>query len=147
MLEDALNFDPEANVEANDLCEFAPEEVLGCTSETADNFDVEATADDGSCIFSKTCFIFNTDYSIRTEEFEFFSADATCYDDIPEVLGEVGGVLVFRLGYFDAQEDAEAYLDGFYNGATEIGGGGTPELTDCFFYNPNTGEYLLNRLI
>jgi hypothetical protein len=140
MLEDALNFDPEANVEANDLCEFAPEEVLGCTSETADNFDVEATADDGSCIFSKTCYIFNTDYSIRTEEFEFFSEDATCYDDIPEVLGEVGGVLVFRLGYFDAQEDAEAYLDGFYNGATEIGGGGTGELTDCFFYNPNTGE-------
>jgi hypothetical protein len=49
--ESALNFDENATVD-DGSCEYPPPEpVLGCTNETALNYDENATLDDGSCTF------------------------------------------------------------------------------------------------
>ena len=47
-LENALNFNPAANIEQG--CVFAPP-VPGCTNPTAVNYMPAATVDDGSCSF------------------------------------------------------------------------------------------------
>ncbi len=139
MLEDALNFDPEANVEANDTCEFEAEAVLGCTSEEAVNFNSDATADDGSCQFVKTCWaMMDGNYQIYSTEVNLPFEGASCYDDLEPVMGDVGGYPVFRLGYYDNEEDAQAYLNGFSDEVDEIQG--EAEFVPCYFFDPETGD-------
>ncbi len=46
----ACNFDPAANIADCEACEYAT--CLGCTYDDADNYDMTATIDDGSCTFS-----------------------------------------------------------------------------------------------
>ena len=46
---------PEANTAKNDECEFPEDAVPGCTNSEAKNFDAEATADNGSCLYDVTC--------------------------------------------------------------------------------------------
>jgi hypothetical protein len=41
----AVNYDEEANVQVVTVCDY-----LGCTTTYADNYDPQATIDDGSCI-------------------------------------------------------------------------------------------------
>ena len=136
MLEDALNFDPEANVEANDTCEFAPEEVLGCTSESADNFDAEATADDGSCAFSRTCYAFiDGVYQLYDTQVAVDSEETMCVD-LPKIISTQAPY--FELGYYDTEEQAQAFFDGYYQVAS--GSENEPELTTCYFYNPDSGD-------
>ena len=49
----ACNFDPEATINDNDLCDY--ESCQGCMEETACNYDPEATFDDGTnCVFIAT---------------------------------------------------------------------------------------------
>ena len=47
--EEALNYDPMANFFAEGSCEYP---VYGCNDAVACNYDVEATTDDGSCVYS-----------------------------------------------------------------------------------------------
>ena len=45
----ALNYNPDAEVEYSNSCEYPPEAVSGCTDQYAENYDPGAEVDDGSC--------------------------------------------------------------------------------------------------
>tara|TARA_R110002012_G_scaffold49733_3_gene128599 strand:- start:644 stop:2671 length:2028 start_codon:yes stop_codon:yes gene_type:complete len=140
MIEEADNYDPEANTENNDLCEFPPEAVVGCTDESANNFDEAADTDDGSCLFDVTCFSITEDYSVEPVALELAQGE-TCYLDVEPIFLDY-----FRTGYFNASEDAQQYIEGFFGEANDILDDNSEpdpiELTTCYYISPETGEVI-----
>lgn len=136
----AENYDEEANTENNDLCEFPPDAILGCTNEEAINFNADAETDDGSCIMSVECFyITDAPYSVASQTFEL-AENQTCESGLePTYLDlqyEQGGEdLVIsnfmQSGYFNAYENAAALLTGMGDQANSLGGDPT-EVIECY---------------
>ena len=160
MLEDAENFNPEANTAKNEECEFPEDAVPGCTNSEAKNFDADATADDGSCLYDVTCWAIsvegqaeNTSYNIYSEIVEL--GEGQQCSDLPAFYSDFvftdNGVVdvvpnVILSGYFNSEEDATAYLQGSYDGALNIQDfiGEEPdyETIPCFVVNPETGDVI-----
>jgi hypothetical protein len=148
MLEDAENFNPEANTPKNDECEFPEDAVLGCTNTEAKNFDVNATADDGSCLYDVTCWAVSSPpfepYSevVELEEGQQCTDLPSFYLDFPYNGGVVANVILG--GYYNSEEDVMAYLQGANDGTSdildELGATDEVETLECFFINQETGE-------
>jgi len=101
----ACNFDPEATINDNDLCDY--ESCQGCMEETACNYDPEATFDDGTnCVFIAT-------------------GECDCEGNVEDVVGVCGGGCTEDLdmdGICDDVDECIGELDacGICNGPGEI---------------------------
>ena len=97
----ACNFDPSGFFNELVVCDFTS--CLGCTDFNADNYDVEATLDDGSCIFSGCTDINACNYSqIATND------DGSClFFDCNDECG--GNTLVDECGVCGGSGPLEGY--------------------------------------
>ena len=138
MVESADNYDEDANTQNEDSCEYPAEAVLGCMDEEANNYDEASDTDDGSCLFDVTCYSITENYEVEPSTLELAQGE-TCYLDVePIYLDEY-----FRTGFFNASEDAEQYIAGFFGEVTDIMDEEDEEevvSTTCYFVNLNIGE-------
>ncbi len=78
MIEDACNYNPEANVE-NDSCEF--ESCLGCTDPLATNYDPTALINNQNCLYAYCFGDFNNDGAITVSDLLILLAAFGCSED------------------------------------------------------------------
>ena len=139
MVETASNYDEDANTQNEDSCEYPPEAVLGCMDEEANNYDEAADTDDGSCLFDVTCYSITENYDVEPTTLELAQGE-TCYIDVEPIYSDE----YFRTGFFNASEDAEQYLEGFFGEATDIMNEDEEDVvaTTCFYVNIELSQVL-----
>jgi len=139
MVETALNYDEDANTQNEDSCEYPPEAVLGCMDEEANNYDEAADTDDGSCLFDVTCYSITENYDVEPTTLELAQGE-TCYIDVEPIYSDE----YFRTGFFNASEDAEQYLEGFFGEAADIMNEDEEDVvaTTCFYVNIELSQVL-----
>jgi hypothetical protein len=111
--EAACNFDPEALLSDNSLCDY---DCYGCTDENADNFDFFATLDDGSCLYNDFCIsaeplLLDDDASIGDNTYAGGSLnEADCFDD-DDVVNSVWFSLEVPEGAFQIRTILDGTMD------------------------------------